>query len=96
MEQNQHSATTSFVQYVSFILKQVITNSLTCILLCMRALTIMISVELTAIIEPVQIDNWFDFDTNPLYAIMHESIYCQVLKFDSLDTRIVQGLFATY
>ncbi|XP_024358296.1 uncharacterized protein [Physcomitrium patens] len=23
------------------------------------------------------VDDWFDFDTNPLYAIMHESIYCQ-------------------
>lgn len=22
-------------------------------------------------------DNWLDFDTNPLYALMHESIYCQ-------------------
>lgn len=22
-------------------------------------------------------DNWIDFDTNPLYALMHESIYCQ-------------------
>lgn len=28
--------------------------------------------------EMVQVDDWFDFDTNPLYAIMHESIYCQV------------------
>ncbi|KAG0553341.1 hypothetical protein M758_12G002000 [Ceratodon purpureus] len=23
------------------------------------------------------VENWFDFDTNPLYALMHESIYCQ-------------------
>ncbi|KAK0583381.1 hypothetical protein LWI29_036336 [Acer saccharum] len=23
------------------------------------------------------VENWLDFDTNPLYAIMHESIYCQ-------------------
>ncbi|KAI5055698.1 hypothetical protein GOP47_0029219 [Adiantum capillus-veneris] len=22
-------------------------------------------------------ENWFSFDTNPLYALMHESIYCQ-------------------
>ncbi|CAI9764181.1 unnamed protein product [Fraxinus pennsylvanica] len=22
-------------------------------------------------------EKWFDFDTNPLYALMHESIYCQ-------------------
>ncbi|KAJ4843874.1 hypothetical protein Tsubulata_024351 [Turnera subulata] len=22
-------------------------------------------------------ENWLDFDTNPLYALMHESIYCQ-------------------
>lgn len=25
-----------------------------------------------------QVENWIDFDTNPLYAIMHEAIYCQV------------------
>jgi hypothetical protein len=24
-----------------------------------------------------QVENWIDFDTNPLYAIMHEAIYCQ-------------------
>ncbi|KAK3194713.1 hypothetical protein Dsin_026023 [Dipteronia sinensis] len=23
------------------------------------------------------VENWLDFETNPLYAIMHESIYCQ-------------------
>ncbi|KAG6786816.1 hypothetical protein POTOM_008433 [Populus tomentosa] len=23
-------------------------------------------------------ENWLDFDTNPLYALLHESIYCQV------------------
>ncbi|CAK9236647.1 unnamed protein product [Sphagnum troendelagicum] len=23
------------------------------------------------------VENWIDFDTNPLYAIMHEAIYCQ-------------------
>ncbi|TXG62945.1 hypothetical protein EZV62_009939 [Acer yangbiense] len=23
------------------------------------------------------VENWLDFDTNPLFAIMHESIYCQ-------------------
>jgi hypothetical protein len=28
----------------------------------------------------MQVENWFDFDTNPLYAIMHESIYCQVFN----------------
>lgn len=26
----------------------------------------------------VQFEKWLSFDTNPLYALMHESIYCQV------------------
>jgi len=26
----------------------------------------------------LQFENWLDFDTNPLYALLHESIYCQV------------------
>lgn len=29
----------------------------------------------------MQYERWFDFDTNPLYALMHESIYCQVKLF---------------
>lgn len=26
----------------------------------------------------MQFEKWLDYDTNPLYALMHESIYCQV------------------
>lgn len=26
----------------------------------------------------LQFENWLDFDTNPLYALLHESVYCQV------------------
>lgn len=26
----------------------------------------------------MQVEKWLDFDTNPLFALMHESIYCQV------------------
>lgn len=29
----------------------------------------------------LQFEKWLSFDTNPLYALMHESIYCQVLLF---------------
>lgn len=29
----------------------------------------------------MQYEKWLDFDTNPLYALMHESIYCQVKFF---------------
>lgn len=29
----------------------------------------------------MQYEKWLDFDTNPLYALMHESIYCQVKLF---------------
>lgn len=26
----------------------------------------------------MQFEKWLDFDTNPLYALLHEPIYCQV------------------
>ncbi|XP_020587533.1 uncharacterized protein LOC110029539 [Phalaenopsis equestris] len=26
---------------------------------------------------PLQFENWIEFETNPLYALLHESIYCQ-------------------
>lgn len=29
----------------------------------------------------MQYEKWLDFDSNPLYALMHESIYCQVKLF---------------
>jgi len=59
---------------------------------------------LTRGIEFMQIDNWFDFDTNPLYAIMHESIYCQVFMTTSfrhyhsvkMSFNDAVYLFATY
>lgn len=31
----------------------------------------------------MQFDNWLDIDTNPLYALLHEAIYCQVKVYFS-------------
>ncbi|VVA40750.1 PREDICTED: proline iminopeptidase [Prunus dulcis] len=31
-------------------------------------------------------DKWSSFDTNPLYALLHESIYCQRLRNMGFDT----------
>ena len=38
-------------------------------------------VGLVTSIDMMQVENWFNFDTNPLYALMHESIYCQVFIY---------------
>jgi hypothetical protein len=45
----------------------------------------------TTFLIVMQIENWLSFDTNPLYAVLHESIYCQVGQLlltccDSLPT----------
>lgn len=36
------------------------------------------AVRVLTYLYTMQYEKWLDFDSNPLYALMHESIYCQV------------------